>query len=132
MDAEAAVRAWIDAWKQAWPAKDAAAIAAMYADDARYLSHPFREPHRGSAGAGEYARSAFDDEDAVEIWFGEPVVSADRAAVEYWAILVSGEREQTLAGTTVLRFAPDGRVADHRDYWSMEDGRREPPDGWGR
>jgi hypothetical protein len=107
-------------------------VAALYTDDAVYLSHPFRRPHLGRAGVIEYARSAFDSEEATEIWFGEPVAAGDRAAVEYWAILVSGGKEHTLAGTTMLRFAEDGRCRDHRDYWSMEEGRREPPAGWGR
>ena len=30
----------------------------------------------------------------------------------------------------MIRFAPDGRVAEQRDYWAMEDGRREAPPGW--
>jgi hypothetical protein len=30
----------------------------------------------------------------------------------------------------VIRFGADGRVVEHRDYWAMEDGRREPPPGW--
>ena len=72
--------------------------------------------------------SAFAEEDAVECWFGEPVVSGDRAAVEYRALLTYQGREQTLAGTTLLRFAADGRVAEHRDYWAMEEGRRERPE----
>jgi ketosteroid isomerase-like protein len=132
VDAEAAARAWIDGWSRAWPSRDAVAIAALYADDAAYRSHPFREPHRERAGVTDYARTAFEDEDMVEFWFGEPVASGDRAAVEYWAILVSEGKELTLAGTTMLRFAPDGRCEEHRDYWSMEEGRREPPEGWGR
>jgi hypothetical protein len=32
----------------------------------------------------------------------------------------------TLAGVSVLRFAPDGRCVEHADYWAMTDGRREP------
>jgi hypothetical protein len=31
----------------------------------------------------------------------------------------------------LLRFAADGRVRAQRDYWSLEAGRREPPEGWG-
>jgi hypothetical protein len=36
----------------------------------------------------------------------------------------------TLIGTTVLRFGPDGKVIDHRDYWLMEEGHRSPYAGW--
>jgi hypothetical protein len=58
------------------------------------------------------------------------VVGDGCAAVEYWAVILSGGREQTLGGVSVLRFAPDGRVVEQRDYWAMEDGRRDPPPGW--
>lgn len=63
-----------------------------------------------------------------EVWFGEPVVDGDRAAVEYWAILRLEGKEQTLAGTTLLRFDAEGRVVEHRDYWALEQGRRERPE----
>ncbi len=132
MDAEQAARAWVDGWTRAWPEKDADAIAALYTEDAVYRSHPFREPHRGGVGAREYARWAFESEESVEVWFAEPLVSGDRAAVEYWAILRSEGKDATLAGTTLLRFAPDGRCEEHREYWALEEGRRLPPDGWGR
>lgn len=133
MDALEAARAWVTGWSRAWPAKDAGAVAALYTEDAVYRSHPFRQPHLGSAGAAEYARTAFGEEEAVRIWFGEPVAGDGRAAVEYWAILHPAEGgEVTLAGTSVLRFAADGRVREHREYWSMQEGGREPPPGWGR
>jgi hypothetical protein len=38
----------------------------------------------------------------------------------------------TIAGTAVLRFDQGGQVADHRDYWAQQDGRRTPPRAWGR
>ena len=132
MDAERAARAWIDGWKRAWPEKDADAVAALYTEDAVYRSHPFREPHLGREGAREYTRWAFASEEGVEVWFGDPVVSGSRAAVEYWAILREDGKESTLAGTTLLRFAADGRCEEHREYWALEEGRRLPPDGWGR
>ena len=125
MDAEAAARAWIEGWSRAWPAGDAAAVGALYAEGARFRSHPFRAPQ----APAEYAASAFADEDErlVECRFGEPVVGAGRAAVEYWALLRRRDGgEATLAGVAVLRFAPDGRVAEQRDYWDLVDGRRPP------
>jgi ketosteroid isomerase-like protein len=132
VNVEAAARAWAETWRTAWPAKDEDAIVALYSDDAVYLSHPFREPHLRSAGVRDYVRGALAEEEDVECWFGDPVVSGNRAAVEYWAVLRESGEEMTLAGTTVLRFADDGRVDVHRDYWAMQEGRRLPPDGWGR
>lgn len=132
MDAEAAARAWVDAWSRAWPAADPEPLRAVYSDDAVFRSAPFREPHLGREGALEYARSAFaDQDDFTDCWFGEPVVAGDRAAVEYWAVLVENGRQVTIAGVAVLRFGPDGLVRSQRDYWALEPGAREPAPAWG-
>jgi len=126
------VRAWVDAWSRAWPARDPEPLRAVYAEDAVFRSAPFREPHEGREGVLDYARRAFADQDGFTgCWFGEPVSAADRAAVEYWAVLVENGREITIAGVALLRFGPDGRVAVQRDYWALEPVAREPAPGWG-
>jgi ketosteroid isomerase-like protein len=123
VDGEAAARAWVEGWARGWEAGDAQAIGALYAPEAVYRSHPFREPERS---ARDYAARAFSDEELVECRFGEPVVDGDRAAVEYWAVLAAEGEEETLAGIALLRFGPDGLVVDQHDYWSMQPGRAEP------
>jgi ketosteroid isomerase-like protein len=123
VDGEAAARAWVAGWTEGWENADPERIAALYAPDAVYRSHPFREPE---TSAGDYVRRAFADEELVECRFGEPVVDGDRAAVEYWAILRADGEEETLAGISLLRFGPDAKVVEQRDYWSMEPGRRPP------
>jgi len=128
MDVDGAARNWAATWERAWPIRDAEAIARLYADDAAYRAHPLRDPHPG--GALAYARWAFSDEDEVSCWFGAPIASGDRAAVEWWATLLEGGRPVTLMGTTVLRFGRDGKVVEHRDYWVVEEGRRAPYAGW--
>jgi uncharacterized protein (TIGR02246 family) len=132
VDAEAAVRRWVEGWSEGWAAADPDRIAELYAEDAIFVSHPFREPHRGRAGVREYARWAFEDEETLDFSFGEPVAVGDRAIVEYRALMRSKGTERTLVGVALIRFGEDGLVLEQRDYWSMEDGRREPPAGWGR
>jgi ketosteroid isomerase-like protein len=127
MDTESAARKWIRGWQSAWPARDVDRVAALYADDAVYSSHPFREPET----ARSYVQQAFGEEDLVQAWFGQPVVAGDRAAVEYWAILRAAA-DLTIAGAAFLRFDHDGLVVSHRDYWDQVGGRSEPADGWGR
>jgi ketosteroid isomerase-like protein len=109
----------VDGWSRAWPARDADAVAALYADDAVFVSHPFREPR----SPREYAAWAFADQADVDFRYGEPVVDGDRAAVAYWAVITttSGEAE-TIAGVSLLRFGEDGRVVEHRDVWGSERG----------
>ena len=132
MDAEAAARRWVEGWSAGWAAADPDRIAALYAEDAVFVSQPFREPHLRRPGVREYARWAFADEETLDFSFGEPRVGRDGAAVEYWALLRSDGRERTLAGVALIRFGEDGLVAKQRDYWSIEDEWRERPPGWGR
>ena len=132
MDAEDAARRWRETWLHAWPTRDVEAVRSLYGSDAVFRSHPFREPHRGAAGAAAYGEWAFAEEEAAaECRFGEPVVAGDRAACEYWAVVRSAGGEQTIAGVAVIRFGRDGLVTAQRDYWAIEPGRREPPEGWG-
>jgi ketosteroid isomerase-like protein len=121
MDAEAAARAWVEGWSRAWPARDADAVAALYADGAVFRSHPFRDPQPPA----DYARWAFADEDEelVELAFSDPIVGGDRAVVEYWATLRRRDgSEATLAGVAVVRFA-GGLAVEQRDYWAIAEGR---------
>jgi SnoaL-like domain len=129
VDAEAATRAWVEAWDRAWRAKDESALEPVYADDAVHRSHPDREPHSPI----EYARSAFADEgDDLELSWGEPLVAGNRAAVEWWAALTESDELLTLAGTSWLTFGDDGRVVEQHDYWTITPGRAAPWEGWGR
>jgi hypothetical protein len=105
---------------------------ALYAQDAVHHSAPFREPGRGPGGVRRYVEWAFADELRADVWFGEPIVDGDRAAVTWWAVSETGSGEETLAGVSVLRFGDDGLLLVQDDYWQMEPGRREPRETIGR
>jgi hypothetical protein len=130
VDVEAAARRWAQTWARSWPERDVESIAALYAENAVYRAFAFRDPDRGASAVRRYLQRTFAEERDVECRFGQPVADGDRAAVEWWATWMEGERRLTLAGTTILRFDANGLVLDHRDYWNEVD-RREPPyDGW--
>lgn len=129
MDVPEAARRWAQTWERAWPAKDANAIATLYAEGATYRSHPMRDPEAG--GALGYTQRQFAVEESVECVFGAPIAAGDRAVVEWWASLFEDERDTTLAGATVLRFDADGRVLEHVDYWVEREGRLRSFAGWG-
>jgi hypothetical protein len=133
VDAADAARRWAHAWRTAWLDGDDGAVSRLYSKDAVFRSHPARPAHIGTEGARAYARQAFAEERAMKVWFGEPFLAGnERAAVEYWAVLRSEGRDLTLAGVALLRFQPDGLVAEQHDYWNMWEGSVEPWEGWGR
>ena len=61
------------------------------------------------------------------VWIGELVVAGDHAAISWWASLREGGADATLAGTSLIRFDPDGLVAEQWDAWNLIEERREPP-----
>ncbi len=120
---------WAERYQQAWENDDPDAAAALYAPDCVFRSAPFREPEPPLS----YTTRVFPEARAETVHFGEPVEEGDRAAVEWWATLVTPDgEEQTLAGCSILRFDDQGRVVESRDYWHLEPGRRAPSPGWGR
>ena len=121
MDTTEAARRWAAEWQRAWEEHDSDRVAALYAEGATFRSAPFRDLQDPRA----YAEWAFADEDSAEPHFGEPIVSGDRATVEWWTVSTSKAKEETLAGVSLLRFDGDGRVVDQRDYWDVVEGRRE-------
>jgi ketosteroid isomerase-like protein len=128
MDAESAARRWAEAWERAWPAADVDAIDALYADGAVFYSHPFRDRQ----APRDYVTWAFPDEAGAECRFGTPIVSGDRAAVDWSAIITGNDGSvETIAGTSLLRFDADGLVIEQRDVWAIEPGRRDLAD-WAR
>jgi len=122
-------RRWAEGYQRAWEADDPDAAASLYTPDCVFRSAPFRDPEPPA----EYTRRVFPEASATGVHFGEPVEEGDRAAVEWWATLVTPDGgEQALAGCSLLRFDDEGLVLESRDYWHLEPGRREPPSGWGR
>jgi len=89
-----------------------------------FYSHPFRDiqtPH-------DYATWAFGDQSSAVCRFGEPVVAGERAAVDWWAVVVARDGgEETLAGTSLLRFDETGRAVEQRDVWASQPGRYDVP-----
>jgi hypothetical protein len=112
VDIRAAAQQWADVWQSGWPAHDAAAIAALYAEDAFWQHHPFREPEPG------YLTRVFAEEESATCEFGRPIVDGDQAAVPWNAqtVLIDGSTED-LVGVTLLRFDADGLVIEERDFW---------------
>jgi hypothetical protein len=127
MSTDEAARRWAATWQRAWERLDAPAIEALYAENAEYVSAPFRE----SEPSRQYLARAFADETNVQAWFGDPIVEGDRAAVQWWAALTENGRDITLAGTSVLRFDGAGLVVSQWDAWNEASGRRAPHAGWG-
>jgi hypothetical protein len=112
VDTREAARRWADVWERGWREHDAEAIRALYAEEAYWSQHPFREPDSA------YLARVFAEEKSARCEFGTPIVDGDRAAVEWngQTELVDGGTED-LVGVSLLRFDRDGLVLEQRDIW---------------
>ena len=129
MNARDAARRWASTWATGWPAQDVEGIVGLQAEDGDHWASLFRH-YRGRAGLRTYVSECFAEETRpAEVWFGEPRVDADAAAVEYWAVTYPNDEPLTISGCTVVRFDEHGLVADARDYSHVKQGRILPPAG---
>lgn len=123
---------WLAAYGRAWRECDADAVARLFAEEGVYRSHALRQPHVGREAIRAYWRRAAGPQEALDLRFGEPIVSGRRAAVEWWATYLEEREERTLVGILYLVFDDAGLCRELREAWIEEPGRREPYDGWGR
>jgi hypothetical protein len=115
MNARQAAERWRETWERGWRAHEPKQIVALYAEDAYFQSHPFRDPQ----APPDNIEPTLAAEESAVCEFREPIVDGDRAAVEWSAEtkLKDGGTEK-LAGVSLLRFDDAGFVIAQRDFWA--------------
>jgi len=94
-------------------------MGTIYAEDA-YFRDPFNEVI-GVSGIARVFGAMFEHLDDVRFTILDVVVD-ESGAMLTWNMTYRVRKwrpheTQTIHGATHLRFAPDGRIAYHRDYW---------------
>jgi ketosteroid isomerase-like protein len=93
-------------------------LEAVYAPDARFKD-PFNDVH-GAAAIREVFAHMYEQVEAPRFVITEAVCEGDQAFLTWdfrFRLRKRGDGGQTIRGATHIQFAPDGRVAAHRDYW---------------
>jgi ketosteroid isomerase-like protein len=110
------VMAWVAAYERAWRGGDRAAVRTLFTEDARYARSPYDD-----ALAGHAAIEGFwlDDEGSEFTMTAAPVAVEGDTAVVRVEVHYTAPRDQEYRDLWLLRFAPDGRVADYEEwaYW---------------
>lgn len=86
-----------------------------YVPDA-YFKDPFNEV-RGAASVRKIYAHMFEQVRNPRFRVRERWADAHGAMLLWDFVFERGGRTETVRGATHLRFAPDGRIAHHRDYW---------------
>jgi uncharacterized protein (TIGR02246 family) len=114
---------WLADYFDAWVSNDPADVAALFSEDASYWVGPYAEPWVGR----EAIVAAWTSGIRVDVEPVSEVLAIDGdLVVAHWNVKATdpstGTRSE-MDGVLLLRFAPDGRCRDHREWFA----RRELP-----
>ena len=112
------VERWLTSYERAWRTNDPADIRALFTEDARYLTAPYREPW---SGAEEIVRGWLGRKDEQGEWTFEGRVLAvqdDLAFVQGRTVYHS--EGKAYANLWVIRMAPGGRASEFTEWWMEE------------
>jgi uncharacterized protein (TIGR02246 family) len=109
------LRAWVDAYVQAWNSNDPADIGGLFADDAAYFTEPYAEPWRGR---DEIVRQWLDrkDEPGETAFRWHPLtVTPEVAVVEGTAVYRDPPR--AFSNLWVIHLDAEGRCTQFTEWW---------------
>lgn len=109
------VKKWLDGYMRAWRTNAPEDIRALFTEDARYYTAPFRQPWHGHDEIVEGWLEARDEPGEYGFdW--EPLADTDELAIIQG---VTTYPDDTYSNLWVIRFAPDGRATEFTE-WFME------------
>jgi hypothetical protein len=125
----AAFAAWLDRYKQAWEARDAALAGALFTEDASYHEMPFDAPLRGRAAIEAYWTRVTAAQS--EVRFSSDVLSCagDQGICHWHATFKSGDATIDLDGVFVCVFADARTVKALREWWHVRVAPAAAPGG---
>lgn len=125
------VKNWAEAYRVAWEQADSEAVADLFTDDATYRDKIFEEPNQGRQGVIDYWTRVTGPQSNATVLMGEPLISGNRADIEFWTTMAFDGAPTTLAGCLLLDFDDNGKCTALREYWHLGEGTQQPPPGWG-
>jgi SnoaL-like domain len=113
----------MEAYRAAWISNVPSEVAALFTEDAVYSVSPFTEPW---IGRDEIVRRWIAGiQQDVELTYDVLAADADQAII-HWHVFTRNVGDPVRVeydGVLVVRFAPDGRCSEHREWYF----RRELP-----
>lgn len=118
------VQRWLDRYVDAWRAHSSDAIAELFAPDAVYGYRPWDGDDVTVRGRDAIVAAWLDTEDPPgwEARYAPWAVDGDRAVavgISRYPATAEGPA-QTFHNAFLLRFAPDGRCSDFREFYMLE------------
>lgn len=117
------VQAWIDGYVRAWESGDAGEIGSLFAEDAQYYTHPFREPW---SGRDEITKQWADHPDEPDSWkadYRAIAATGDTGVVRGRTQYLGkdGSVQSEYANVYVIRFDAEGRATEFTEFFMASD-----------
>jgi ketosteroid isomerase-like protein len=121
---EAAVARWLDDYVAAWKSYDAAAIGALFSDDAVYRWQPWAEAEDAAYGREAIVAGWIDDQDPPGSWEAEyrPWLVHENHAVAVGVsryLKADGTVEREYHNVFLLAFGEDGRCREFTELYML-------------
>lgn len=120
MTDEKAVRDWMESYLKAWSSNDPADIAALFTENARYYTAPFREPWTGPDAIAEGWVDRKDDPGTWDFRWELLALAGDLAFVQGWTIY-HPPNALRYSNLWVIRLDGQGRCSEFTEWWMQED-----------
>lgn len=118
------IERWLSEYKRAWSSDDADVIGALFTEDARYFTAPYRPP---LVGSGEIARWWIAQGESRMRWEAEHHVVACRGdlyvirgTTTYPDSLGPSGKPEVYHNLWLVTLADDGRAREFVEYWMLE------------
>ena len=117
------VQHWLNRYIEAWRANDAAAIEALFTDDAEYRYRPYGdEVLRGAQAISASWLESADDPASWDAGYEPFAIDGDRAVAVGWSRYDANatDPERMYRNAYLLEFAPDGRCRSFTEFFMLE------------
>lgn len=113
------VDSWIDGYVRAWGTNDPEDIGAMFTDDARYYTAPYREPWAGRTTIVAEWIARKDQPGAWEFRYEVLGIDGELAFVRGWTRYAASaeEPEAEYSNLWVIRLTEDGKCSEFIEWW---------------
>jgi hypothetical protein len=115
----ATLDAWMEGYLRAWRSNDPGDIGALFTEDARYYTAPFREPWSGRQAIAQGWIDRKDEPGEWEFRWEPVLLHEDVALVRGWTHYEEDPTE--FSNLWIIRFAPDGRASEFTEWWMEHD-----------
>ena len=115
-----AVKAWLDAYVQAWKTYDRQAISDLFAEDATYINSPYDESIRGREAIVAAWLENQDTPGTYDAHYAPVVVEGDRAVANGRSIYYQPDGKTLRAeydNIFLLRFDMQNRCLEYREWY---------------